>query len=115
MEEMIIYFGCFVIVYLLYFLLVILQKKALIKYETSTEIRFLETKYKIKFKRKDMKKIASLNALGNAFIISNVILVIGFVEGIIFQMLLGFVILIPSILIVYSILGKHYQKKYGGK
>lgn len=115
MEELVLYVLCFLLVYLIYVCLIVLRKKKLNKYRTSTEVRYLEGRYKIDVDRMNLKKLANTMALANAFIIANVVTIIGFINHLILKLCVGFVVLIPMILIVYHLLGKHYQKKYGKK
>lgn len=115
MGELVLWLVCFVIVYLLYFLLVINNKKKLAKYRNSTEVKFLENKYKVNIKKIEIKTLANIMALVNAFIIATTVSIIGIVDNMFLKLLVAFVVLIPLILIMYSIIGRLLVKKYGNK
>ena len=115
MFELIFWLICFVVVYLLYFLLVVNNKKKLKKYHDSTEIKFLKNKFKIDIEKIGIKKLANIMALVNAFIISTTILIIEIINNLILKMIVGFIILIPFILITYTLVGRTLVKKYGQK
>ena len=115
MQEIIFYILCFLLVYLIYLCFVVFRKKKLNKYRTSTEVRYLEYRYHINMENINLKKMANTMALANAFIISNTVTIISFIDETLLKLAVGFVVLIPMILLVYHIVGKYYQKKYGVK
>lgn len=111
MENVIIYIVSFTFIYLIYFFVIINREKKRNLYRKSTEVLYLEKKYKLNIDKINMKELAHLLSLANAFIIANVVLIISFVDSIILKMLLGFVVLIPMIIIVYHLIGTYYKKK----
>ena len=113
MENVIAAILSFIIVYLVYLVLVILRKKKMAKYKNSTEVRYLETKYRLNLKKMNMKQLAHLLSLTNAFIIAVTVLVIGFVDELILKLMVGFIVLFPMILLMYHIIGVKLNKKYG--
>ena len=115
MNELILFLGTFIFVYLVYLVLIILRKKKMDKYKKSTEVRYLENKYKLDIKKLNLKKLSHILDLANAFIIAITILVISFVDDLILKLMVGFIVLFPMILIIYHIIGKSLQKKYGKK
>ena len=115
MEDFIFLLVCFILVYLVYYVLIINNKKKLSKYRNSTEVIFLENRYKINIKKIEMKKLANIMAISNAFIISVTVLLIGFISNLVLKLIVGLIILIPLILIVYHFVGKSLIKKYGEK
>lgn len=112
MEKLILFLVTFIFVYLVYFVLIILRKKKMDKYKKSTEVRYLENKYKLDVKKLNLKALVHVLALSNAFIIATTILVINFVDDLVLKLMVGFMVLFPMILIVYHIIGKTLQKKY---
>lgn len=115
MKEVILYGLCFIFVYLIYLCLVVFRKKKLTKYRTSTEVRYLEARYNVDIDKINLKLLANTMALANAFIIANTVTIISFIDNLIIKLMVGFVVLVPMILLVYHLLGKYYQKKYGMK
>lgn len=113
MEYLITFIFCFVIVYLVYSTVVIFRKKGFEKFKTSKQLKFFEIAYKIDFKKINLKSFAQALALTNAFIIAFTCTVIEIFDSLIFKMLVGFVILVPLILLMYKLLGTIYKKKEG--
>ena len=113
MEEFILWFLCFIVVYLVYLILVINNKKKLIKYGDSTEVKYLKNKFKINVEKMGIKKLAKVTCLANAFIISSAVSLVCLLDNIILMLILAVVILIPFIIVVYNIVGTVLVKKYG--
>ncbi len=115
MENLIMSLITFVIVYLIYLFLIIIRKKKKNKYKNSTEIKYLTTKYNIDINKVNLTVLYNISALSNAFIISITVFVIGFVNELMLKLMVGFIVLFPTILLVYHIIGTNLQKKYGKK
>ena len=81
MKYIIMFVVSFLVVYLAYFLTVILNKKKLKKFETSNQALYFTKKYKIKVSDKNVKLLANLVALSNAFIISTTLIIIELVSN----------------------------------
>lgn len=111
MTQLILFIVIFVLVYLFYLLFVIVRKKSLIKWKKGKEMMYLKYRYKLNIDKINIKKLANVIGLSNAFIIALVVTIISLFKGFIIQMLVGILLLIPSILIVYHIIGKYYQNK----
>lgn len=111
MEYLLTFVFCFVIVYLVYSLIVILRKKGFEKFKTSKQLIFFETAYKIDFKKINLKSFAHALALTNAFIIALTCTIIEIFDNLILKLAVGFVILFPLMLLMYKILGTIYKKK----
>lgn len=109
MELIGVFISTFVIVYLIYFCLVLLNKRMLKKFMNGTEVKYLKSKYKIKVK--DEKRLAYTIIFTNSFILALTFVLVYYVENLIYKLLLGFVLLIPLILITYHFLGKYYNRK----
>ena len=113
MEYLITFIVCFLIIFLLYAAIVIWRKKGFEKFKTSKQIIFFEKAYKIDFSKINVKSFAYSLSLTNAFIIAFTCTVIELFDNLIFKMLVGFVILLPLMLIMYKLLGNIYKKKEG--
>lgn len=111
MKELILFLVLFIIVYLFYFIFVISRKKVLKKFPNGKELTFLKYKYNLDYSKINIKFLAHIIALSNAFILSTTVTIISIFDNFLIQMLVGFLILIPLILIVYSIIGKSFSKK----
>ena len=111
MKEVIVFFTCFFFIYFVYFITLISNKKKMKQFTTSNQALYFKNRYQIDFNAISIRSFVHSIALANAFILSTTIVIIEFVNGFILKMFIGFLILIPLILLVYHIVGKIYQKK----
>lgn len=119
MENFIIWIVLFVIIYLFYELFVIHKEKALQNMQEGKELSLLSLKYQLDYQKLNMKSLVRVVALANAFIISTVVTIVCLLQVWIDSLLLwtlaiigvGMILLVPMILIIYSRIGKYYQKK----
>lgn len=103
----------FIVIYLVYFLVVINRKKGIEKFKEGKQIEYFKTVYSLDTKKIDIKKFASELAMINAFIMSTTLTVLELIDSLILKMIIGFILIIPLMLITYKILGTKYQKKEG--
>ena len=123
MRELLLWLGMFVLIYLFYELFVIRKEKVLENMKEGKELSLLSKKYKLDYSKINMKELVRLIALSNAFIISTVVTLVcllqnwisNFLLWIIAVLVVGLLLLIPSILIIYTRIGRYYQKKHGGE
>ena len=115
MKELIFYLIIFVLVYLFYFVFVLKRKNILKKFPEGKEMRYLKYRYGIKINEKNMKKIANVIFLGNAFILSTTIFVVCLFNNLVLEILVGLITLIVLMLGIYHLIGTYYKKKQGGK
>ena len=113
MEYLITFIFCFIVVYLFYSLVLIFRKKGFEKFKTSKQLIYFKQAYKINPEKINLKSFAHSLALTNAFIIAITCTVIEIFDNLIFKLLVGFVMLVPLMLLMYKILGKVYKKKEG--
>lgn len=110
MNYIIIFLVSFLVVYLLYLITVILNNKKLEKFKTSNQAMYFIKKYKIKVNDNNVKKLANLIALANAFIISLTIVILELVSNYILKVLVAFLLIVPLILILYHFIAKAMLK-----
>lgn len=111
MGEIISYIIIFILLFTVYYFLILNSPKKLDKYKKSTEILYLTKKYKIKLNDFNFKKMATSVVLINSFIITTIVMIVSYVDNLIYKTILSTLIIIPIILIVYHLLGKYYQKR----
>ena len=111
MNYVILFVVTFLIVYLLYLLTVILNKKKLEKFKKSNQALYFIKKYKIKVDDNNVKLLAHLVALSNAFIMSTAIVLVELVPNFILKILVAFLVIMPLILILYHMVGKIMLKR----
>jgi len=106
----------FIFIYLIYLFTVILRKKKLEKFKGNAYVRYLEIIYHIDVNKINIRGLANIIALTNAFIIAlTLFVIITITESFIIMFLFALVILIPLQLLFYHIIGKIYQKKGSNK
>lgn len=113
MQELLLFFITFLFVYFIYLFFIILRKKGIKKYQNSMEVKLLKEKYHLTLESIKFKNLAHITALINAFIIALVVTCIGFIKSLLVQLLVGFFLLIPLILLCYGLLAKILKKKEG--
>ncbi len=111
MNYIILFVVTFTIVYLLYLLTVIINKKKLEKFKKSNQALYFIKKYKIKVDDSNVKLLANLVALSNAFIMSTAITIVELVPNYILKILVAFLVIMPLILVMYHIVGKIMLKR----
>lgn len=104
---------CFIVVYLCYSLVVIYRKKGFEKFKTSKQLIYFEKAYKINPEKINLKHFAQSLALTNAFIIAFTCTIIEIFDNLIIKLMVGFIILLPLMLLMYKLLGTIYKKKEG--
>lgn len=120
-RKLILFLIMFTIVYVGYYILVIRQykkvdtkkRKKKKNEEERVEIQYLINRYKVDIKNINMNNLLWDIAFTNSFIIALTVVVIGLdvISGYMWKILIGLVVLIPSILIGYKILGIKYNRK----
>ena len=101
----------FIIVYLVYLLLVVFNKRGSKKIKSGIESKFLSKVYKVNLNKISDRKFANMIAINNSIIISVTFYLTGiFFNKAIFQILLAFPILILLIIFLYSLTGRYLKK-----
>ena len=111
MEYLFTFLFCFITVYLVYSLVVVYRKKGFNKFKNSKLMLYFEKAYNIDKEKINLKHFAQSLALTNAFIIAITCTIIEIFESLIIKLLVGFVILVPLMLLMYKLLGTIYKKK----
>lgn len=111
MKQLILWLFSYSIVYFVYTMLVIRKEEKLQKMKKSTEFNYLKKVYHLKLNQFDLKWLTKKVIMVNCFIISITVTLASLVTNMIGMLLLGFIILFPSILLGYHVLGKYLQKK----
>ena len=104
------FIAAFLIVYLFYFLTVILQKKKYDKFKKSNQVMYFVKKYKLDINQINIKKFIHIISFTNSLIIAFAFLATFLVENILLQLLIGLIVLIPLILISYSLIGNYLKR-----
>ena len=113
MECLLVFVFCFVVVYLVYYSVIVFRKKGLEAFKKGKQALFFKNAYHLDLNKLNYKKFANSLSLVNAFIIALTVTVVELFDALIWKLLVGFLVLIPLILICYYVLGKIYKKKEG--
>lgn len=111
MQKIFIWLIIFIIIYLFYLFFIILRKEKLKLFKNNSFVRYLVKVYKLNSKKLEMKQMANIVALANAFIIATTFLIIDFVDNFYLKMFLALIILIILQLVIYHIIGKILKRR----
>lgn len=109
MEFFVNFIFIFLLVYLFYYLISV-RKARKNKNKIPVEVQYLILKYQIDLSKVKYKKFMNSIALVGSFDIALIASVIFYVDGLLLQLLLGFCLIFPVIILSFMLLGKHYQK-----
>lgn len=115
MKELLIFIVTFLLILITYIVFVVWNKKALKKIYDGTEARYIKGKYKLDIKKIPAKTLAFHIALINSLIISVTLSLIFLIDNYLLMIILALILVISLIIILYHLLGKHYQKQIGVK
>ena len=111
MDKLLLFIISFLFVYLIYLITVISKVDKNDKFKNSKQVLFFKNVYKIDIDKINLNKFAHVLSLANAFMIALTVTVIELFDKLFIKMMVGFVILVPLMLLVYYIIGKIYKKE----
>ncbi len=107
--------GCFLLIYVLYLITVIFNKKKIKNFYNTTQAKYFIYKYKLDTNKLNARGFANAIALSNSIMISLTLIATEITKNYYLKILVGIVTLVPLMLIIYSIIGNIYKKKEGKK
>ena len=110
MEEIIYFIGIFIVLYILFYLFMVKKARRNSK-KVPVEVQYLLVQYNLDTKNFRYKQFMNTVALVASFDISLVATIVFHIEGFIWQLLFGFIFLVPVILLSFMLVGKYYQNK----
>lgn len=106
------YVITYILVFILYFLLFVMKKTKYNKNKVPVEYYYLVSLYGLDEKKINYKWFVYASAFINTFIIvTTYIIITRLLDKLIWQILVGIVIIVLFIIICYGLLGRYYQKK----
>ena len=111
MEYVILFLVVFIVVFFLYLITVILNKRKLSSFHKSNQALILIKKYDLKIDKDNKREFAIKIALVNSFVIAVTATIIEFVNNIFLKVLVAMVVMIPLMLIFYKLIGKSMKKE----
>ena len=110
MEDIIYFIGIFIVLYILFHLFMVKKARRNSK-KVPVEVQYLLVQYNLDTKNFRYKQFMNTVALVASFDISLVATIVFHIEGFIWQLLFGFIFLVPVILLSFMLVGKYYQNK----
>jgi hypothetical protein len=110
MEDIIYFIGIFIVLYILFYLFMVKKARRNSK-KVPVEVQYLLVLYNLDTKNFRYKQFMNTVALVASFDISLVATIVFHIEGFIWQLLFGFIFLVPVILLSFMLVGKYYQNK----
>ena len=111
MQELVLFIITYIITFLIYKLIITRKKVNTKKEKKITEVEFLVSRYKLDLKKVNYNKLLNTICLVSALDISITVTVIAIIRYLILRVVVGIIIMILSIIISYTIVGKYYVKK----
>ncbi|MBD9085468.1 hypothetical protein EGP64_02230 [bacterium] len=111
MKELFLWMTIFIIVYLFYLFFIILRKKKLELFSNNTCYKYLVKVYHLNETNLNLKKMAHIIALANAFIIATTFIVIDFIVNFYLKMLVALITLLLLQLLTYHIIGTLLKRR----
>ena len=111
MDKLILFLVSFVFVYLVYLITVISKVDKNDNFKNSKQVSYFKNVHKIDVDKINLKTFAHVTSLCNALIISLTVLIIQIFDQLFLKMMVGFVVLVPLMLLFYYIIGKIYKSK----
>lgn len=106
------YVIAYILVFVLYFFIFVRKKTKYNKDKVPVEFYYLISLYKLKQKDINYKNFIYASAFINTFIIvTTYIIITRLLDKLVWQILVGVVIIVLLIVICYGLLGRYYQKR----
>ena len=109
MEYIYSFIFSFILIYILYYFLFIWKAKRGKK--MPSEAQYLISLYSLDINKFSYRKFLKIIGLVTSLDIAIVVTIVSIVDGIIWQILFGFVAVVPVIVLSFMIVGKYYQQK----
>ena len=106
MEYLYTFLFCFTIIFIFYFLVIYARKKGVEAFKKGKQLAYFKNVYNLKITNDNIKKFILALSLTNAFIIALVVTIIEIFDNLVLKLLLGFLILLPLIIVCYGALAK---------
>ena len=109
MEYIVWFIFGFILIFIIYYLVFI--RKAKRKEKLPAEVQYLISLYKLDIKKFSYRKFLIAVGIVTSIDISLVASIVAVVKDITWQILFGFVAVVPVIVVSFMLLGKYYQNK----
>lgn len=110
MHYILLFVSVFVLVFIVYYIFVIARKKSLEKLKKSKSMDYFKQLYYIDPEKINMKQFATYFGAANAFILAIIMTFLEFFDGMFVKLIVALIVMLPTIYVTYSIIGRHYMK-----
>ena len=111
MKELISFLIYFVMIYLVYFFTVIIQKKKYEKIKRGTQVMYFVKRYNLDFNKISFTKFINVLSLVNSFIMALTITLVQYLPNLMLKLMVAFVTLIVLILSCYKLIGLYIERR----
>jgi len=111
MEHILYFVLTFLGLYFLSYIFIIRKASQYHKKKVPIEVEYLMRRYQLDFKKIDYRNFINTVSMIGIFIISLTVVIVFPIENILLQLLCGFIVMVPLILISYHLVGTYYKKK----
>lgn len=110
MHYILLFVSVFVIVFVIYYIFVVARKKSLEKLKKSKSMDYFKQLYYVDPEKINMKQFALYFGAANAFILAIIMTFLEFFDGMIVKLIVALIVMLPTIYVIYSFIGRHYMK-----
>ena len=115
MKELVLFGMCFILVFIIYEIFVVnvtkMRRKKGNYRKDPLEITYLKTRYHLNMRKVDYNQLLQIDAIVSSFDIALAVSIINRLDGLLLEIVGGFIIMIVIILISYHLIYLFYKKK----
>ena len=111
LEELILFILTFLLIFIIYELFLVRKAKKDKRRKKPIEVNYLIGKYNLDINKLNYRRLLNIISVVSAFDISLVVTIVSLFNNFIFQLLVGFVLIMLLIIVSYDIVGRIYKKK----
>ena len=111
LEELILFILTFLLIFIIYELFLVRKAKKDKRRKKPIEVNYLIGKYNLDINKLNYRRLLNIISVVSAFDISLVVTIVSLLNNFLFQLLVGFVLIMLLIIVSYDIVGRIYKKK----
>ena len=111
LDELVLFIMTFLLVFIIYELFLVRKAKKDKRRKKPIEVNYLIGKYNLDINKLNYRRLLNIISVVSAFDISLVVTIVSLLNNFLFQLLVGFVLIMLLIIVSYDIVGRIYKKK----
>ncbi len=111
LDELVLFIMTFLLVFIIYELFLVRKAKKDKRRKKPIEVNYLIGKYNLDINKLNYRRLLNIISVVSAFDISLVVTIVSLFNNFLFQLLVGFVLIMLLIIVSYDIVGRIYKKK----